>query len=418
MNTKKLSKVLDSRKSPAPTGNRVGDEAKEKLLQFFQKGTSSNPLRTPRVADAAEVKTLKLQVSQLRKKVADAEQKAQDYSDLVAVYRRDKDEALAQITALTEQVNAARSVKTPFTLIFNSKEGTMKLGQSSAEDVTADDFKKFIDSICLVFPDMKVSVTVDNLSGTASEVKKKVDEDAASEAPQLVLNDSVEVKTPEEWTAEGLKEITGASQALCSEPTEDKIQNLKRIADKYNDKLLSCIVDSLCEHADSEDKETYRETLDTYLKGISTANGITQEPVKDSTVEEVGKALNKYLDEWYADDLYNLTEDGIPENLLAIIKELKKDGYLSPSTYDTYAEGAKKELSEAGVKVPSFALLSDSMVSTSAQFKELLKTKGIKDSVSIPGTPSKYRVSDSKNLHGFSNDAQVLEVQGKFVIYE
>lgn len=420
MNINQLSKRIgDGAKPISPTMGKTGMEQKEKLQRLFDRDKGSQT-KGKRVSDSEEVKSLKDENKKLKKCVSDAEAQCQQYSDLVAMYRRDKDEALSNIADLTNQLNAARSVKTPFTLVFNSQEGTLKLGQSEQTNVTSEEFKNFIDSICLMFPEMKVSLTVDNLNGTAQEVNAKIKEDAET-VKELEVNDAVRDEPESTWTKESLKEIVDAATALCA--GEGDADVLKAKVKPLKDDCLSAIVDCLCQSVGTDKQSVAQKTLEAYLQGPADEFEIpvTLTKVKDSTVAEAAEALNKFLDDWETEPLNKLDVKGLPEGLSSIVSALQKRGYLEYGEYDKFAQKAKEELEADNQSVPSFALLADSIANSLEAFKAIVKAKGISDSVigMIPGTPDKFRISDSnKSLHGFSRSALVIPAAGKFIICE
>ena len=137
-------------------------------------------------------------------------------------------------------------------------------------------------------------------------------------------------------------------------------------------------------------------------------------------LSSVADLLEKYTSEYNPSYLQEIDEASLPENLQKVVSILKKSGFLNEDEYEEYGQAAKQELREAGVTVPSFAMLKDTQIMSLTEVKQKLKEKGIMDSVwkKIPGVPSRFRIADRANAVAGFERPQVLKEGGVFIIYQ
>lgn len=131
-------------------------------------------------------------------------------------------------------------------------------------------------------------------------------------------------------------------------------------------------------------------------------------------------ALDKFVKSNQVEDLTEIDLSKIPKGLANLVEQLQKVGYLTEENQDTLIKEAGEDIRNEGEDDKVLRSFEDSIQTSRKAVRKKLKKLGLSDSLisGVPGTPSKWRISDSENLTGFGKDVQVLRVGGKFVMYE
>lgn len=348
---------------------------KEALAKAF-KGTIS------RVGDGN-----KKLISTLTRKIKDQQEQAEEYKELLASFKDQNEEMASKLVEVSKQFDELKNYYNKFKLEYDSNEGTLKIGNLS-QDATFDEFTSVLNVLSVIMPNLLVKLEVENVEEPAEKVK-----------------DSIHST----WTKEAVKDFCESLDSYCAAKKPIDYQEAMELANKYGTVYLINKVSAL---ENAEDLASATEEI----KGLTELNRVEDA----ASLSSVAELLENYINEYDPSYLSQIDVSSLPENLSKIVSNLKREGFLSEDFYETYAPGAKKELQEAGVSVPSFAMLKDARTMNLTDLKKKLKELGIMDSVwrKIPGVPSKFRVADSAKATAGFDRPQVLKEGKVFIIYQ
>lgn len=164
------------------------------------------------------------------------------------------------------------------------------------------------------------------------------------------------------------------------------------------------------------------------LVGNSEKGGIEDEDPEERSkfgdskneVKAAVAALDKFSQTNHVEDLSGIDLAKLPRGLSRLVEQLQRVGYLTEETQEELIRQAGEDLHSVGEDDKVLRSFEDSIQTSRKAVRKKLKKLGLSDSLiaGIPGTPSKWRISDSENRTGFGEDVQILKVGGKYVLYE
>lgn len=401
MDLTKLSKIMDGKASLTINGTRqVGQ--RNRLADTFHRANNidrDSAVLKQKISDSehrlalykTQIETLTKRVKFMSKRLKDSIDQGIEYQNMAEQFKTEKDKVEVQLKALAEEVESLRNNPQNLSIEYNTEDGKMKLNGVES-DAKYEDFTAIVNVLSLVYPNLQVKLTAEAIESTADKVKDS-------------LNGT--------WGQEALTQFVNCVKEYPQAPSADLYQQIEKLSGVYGAPNTNALVKKLAD--ESVDKQTVCNQI---LQTVSDACSRLKVNDASSAWKNLANNLEEFILTGNLSVLSSINENDFPPAIARIVKTLKRQGYLPDGMYDEEGQEAKKELREAGVQVPSFALLADSILNLD-KFKSKLQELGIMDSVwsKIPGTPTRFRISDSINKAGFTKPSVLKE--GKiYVIYQ